>query len=516
MTRAVIATSKISRAASLTGAGLNGLTLRRSTDQTVRRNAELHISQRLGRLRGLPQKMGQILSMSEDGETASAFEPLTGSAEPVALEQLLPVLEQTWGRDVYDVCREIEPRGLAASLGQVHRATLHDGRVVAIKIQYPGMERAVTADLDLLGWISKPVGGLQRGFDQAAYRETLRQSLDEELDYELEAQQQQIYAEESGGLGIVVPEVVTELSGKLVLTTLWQDGETLAETLNWAPERRARLARALAKHFFVMLFERGRLHADPHAGNYRFRDTAGEPEVVLYDYGCMRQVPRRERLALMRLIHETHNNPNGDPFPLFVAMGFDADTLSPLRHKLPALCRVLFAPFAAPATFDLGSWDRSARISDILGDDRWNFRISGPARLIFLMRAFHGLTYYLHALGEPINWSLPFEALVEAHSPALAQLELSAPTDQRSNFSTLAQHLCIRVTDQDTVKAKISLPASAVERLDELLDEDVRQRIQARDISLADLVVQARVNQYVPQELFRLEEQDKVFEVWLA
>ncbi len=100
----------------------------------MRDNARLHLVQRLGRLRGLPQKMGQILSMSEDEETADAFAPLTDSAEPVPLEALLPVMAEQWKREPETVFSDIDAHGLAASLGQVHRATLRDGRVVAIKV----------------------------------------------------------------------------------------------------------------------------------------------------------------------------------------------------------------------------------------------------------------------------------------------------------------------------------------------------------------------------------------------
>ena len=92
MAKSVIATSTLRRAADLGRAGFHGLKLRGSTNEVVRDNARLHLVQRLGRLRGLPQKMGQILSMSEDEETADAFAPLTDSAEPVPLEALLPVM----------------------------------------------------------------------------------------------------------------------------------------------------------------------------------------------------------------------------------------------------------------------------------------------------------------------------------------------------------------------------------------------------------------------------------------
>ena len=170
MGKSVVATSTLRRAADLGRAGFHGLKLGGSTNEVGRDNARLHLVQRLGRLRGLPQKMGQILSMSEDDETVDAFAPLTDSAEPVPLEALLSVMAEQWNRDPETVFGDIDGHGLAASLGQVHRATLRDGRVVAIKVQYPGIREAVEADLKMLGWLSEPVGGLRRGFDLADYR----------------------------------------------------------------------------------------------------------------------------------------------------------------------------------------------------------------------------------------------------------------------------------------------------------------------------------------------------------
>ncbi len=92
MTRSVVASSRVRRAAVLAGAGIQTLKRARATDETVRQNACIHLSERLGRLRGLPQKMGQLLSMSDDAGTAEAFAPLRESAVPVDLGDLLPVL----------------------------------------------------------------------------------------------------------------------------------------------------------------------------------------------------------------------------------------------------------------------------------------------------------------------------------------------------------------------------------------------------------------------------------------
>ena len=128
------------------------------TNETIRENARIHLAQRMGKLRGLPQKIGQILSMSEETEGASAFQPLTDNAQPLPFTEIEPVLEKAWGAPLDSVVQTIDRNGLAASLGQVHRAVLRDGREVAVKVRYAGIAQAVMNDLKVLGWLSAPVG----------------------------------------------------------------------------------------------------------------------------------------------------------------------------------------------------------------------------------------------------------------------------------------------------------------------------------------------------------------------
>ncbi len=515
MPKSVVATSTVGRAIDLGRAGVSSLKLRKDSQQVVADNARVHLAQRLGRLRGLPQKMGQILSMSDDTDTADAFADLTDSAQPIELDALLPVLEDQWGRDPKTVYSQIDPKGMAASLGQVHRATLNDGTEVAIKIQYPGIVEAVEADLKMLGWISKPLGGFSRGFDLDAYRDAIRGSLNEELDYIKEAEHQQNYARASRELDIVVPEVIQQLSTERILVTKWETGDTLEQAKTWPVDQRKALTKQLMQHFLVMLFEHGLVHGDPHAGNYRFRNTDSQTSIVLYDYGCVRAVSDDERLTLLRLIYETHNVPEADPYPLFVKLGFAADTLEPLRRKLPALSRVLFDPFSTPMKFDLKYWKRGERINDVLGDDRWNFRISGPASMIFLMRAFHGLIYYLRELQEPVSWTQYYRPLIRNYKDEFEQLDIPIPSNAETSFACLAKHLCIKVTDSGTVKAKVTLPAEAIDELHSVIDDEVKQKIESRGITLTDMVRKVRRTQYAPQEVFNLEDGNKRYEVWM-
>jgi len=504
--------AKLGRTLQYVGAGLAAWRLR-SADEVVRDKAGRHLQERLGRLRGLPQKVGQMLSMS-DNDGAAAFVPLQGTVPAMDLARLLPIVEDAWGRDPYEVCATIDEEGLAASLGQVHRAVLHDGRTVAIKIQYAGMREAVATDLDALGWLAKPVGNLRRGFDLDAYRSALRASLEEELDYRTEAANQADMARACRSLDVVVPEVVPELSGEHVLTTVWEEGETLDEVHAWDPDARLLLATRLLEQFFVLALDRGVLHADPHPGNYRFRMTPNGPVVVLYDYGCVHRIEERERLVLLKLLAEGMD-PSGctDPLPLFVELGFDAELLRPLRHKLPALCRVLFEPFASKCKYDLSSWNRGERVGDILGEDRLNFRIAGPTGLLFFLRAFQGLVYYVGELAEPVLWSRPLPALLVTYGEAVSRLELQEPPVAAQQG--LAEHLCIKVTQDGRPKARVTLPARVVERLDELIDGALHDKIQERGIDLKELIREVRRNQYAPQPIFSLTDGTKLYEVWL-
>ncbi len=101
-------------------------TAAKTSDPQVRENARLHLVERMGRLRGLPQKMGQMLSLSDDADQARAFAPLTDAAQPLPFDEIQPILERAWQAPLDSVVADIQRQGLAASLGQVHQATLLD------------------------------------------------------------------------------------------------------------------------------------------------------------------------------------------------------------------------------------------------------------------------------------------------------------------------------------------------------------------------------------------------------
>ena len=490
--------------------------LRRATDRSVAQQARRTLVARMGRLRGIPQKIGQILSMSST-ESSAEFLPLTDQVSPLPFSTIRHCLTLAWERPIANVVSKIHDPGLAASLGQVHRATLWDGTEVAIKVRYPGIEKAVESDLKVLGWLTFPSPTKTRGFDKSAYHEEMMRNISEELDYAMEAEHQQLFRLRAQKIpGLVIPRVMNEWSRESVLMTTWEEGDTIEQVMaSWSCDEKESLARQIFQTFCTLLFDHGLLQADPHSGNFRFRRSAKLNQIVMYDFGSVITLTDNERLALMGLIQATMNRRAVDPFPYFVAMGFDPSMLEPVREKLPALSSVLFEPFVTDAPYDWSTWNRGNRVSGILGEDRWNFRMSGPARLIFLMRALHGLVYYVEKLGQPINGARILRPILEKHAAALGKLPLPETSTPVATFAGLARFLRIEIKEGGETRVAVKLPAMAVEDLETYLDLEVMNKIYRRGIDLSEIIHRVRQSGYAPGELFDLEDGSKRFSVCL-
>lgn len=507
----------LGRASDYVGLARDALRLRRATDDAARDAARRHLADRMGRLRGLPQKIGQILSMSGGDEAADAFVDLRAGGEPLPFDEIRPALESAWGRPIESVLRTVQERGIAASLGQVHRATLHDGRDVAIKVQYPGIRDALLNDLRVLGWLTLPVGGLRRGFDLAGYQAEILRDIEEELDYTREAENQrrlaQLLAKRPDW---IVPATIPELSGPTILVTTWESSESIDTAARWSADQRQALGRTITSGVLESVLRHGFFHADPHPGNYGFRLIGATPQVVLYDFGSTFAIGDDQRFALMRLISMCRAQV-GDPLPLLTMLGFREDLLLPLRQKLPALLSVLLEPFCCSGPFMLRRWQRGSRVADILGDDRWNFRISGPPALVFLLRALSGAFYYVERLGVDVSWSAPVARIINDFQPQLAALRIPPTESQTASFDALARKLCIRVTSAGRTHVALTFQAAAIEELEELMGEEILARVRAAGVNLAELVRESRRRQYAPQILFTIDETatQRGVRVWL-
>lgn len=483
-------------------------------DDKAKLVAQKTVAQHLGRMRGLPQKVGQMMAFSADQSKQDAFGTLYESAEPLPWSTMQPILQAAWEINPESLFREVDPNGKAASLGQVHAATLHDGRKLAIKIQYPGIQDAVMADLSALGWLAKPFGNLSGGFDLDGYRNTILEGLKNELDYRQEANTQVAFADGPGqNPWVLVPQVDRDLSTENVLVSEWIDGETWSDVqAHWSPEEKWELGRRFLFWFLESLFEHGQLHADLHPGNVRFLRTKDGPKIVLYDFGSVYTMNPTERLTLLRFIQSARDQ-NEAPLPFLVALGFRLDLLEPLGHRLPALSRVLLEPFCVDHPYDTQDWRLSERLNDLLGAERMNFRMAGSPKLIYLLRSFHAVITYLGGLDAKVHWSRAVQPHFATHRQAMAQIDL--PTLSTQDYSTLAKHLKVQVFRNGRLKASVTLAAAAIDRLESYLDDETLQQIQKERISLAGIVRDVRRGGYAPGTVFELTDAQREVNVWL-
>ncbi|WP_078861114.1 ABC1 kinase family protein [Streptomyces rubellomurinus] len=256
----------------------------------------------LGELKGGAMKFGQILSVFEAalpeevaGPYRAALTKLQDAAPPMPSATVHTALAQRLGDDWRKLFVEFDDRpAAAASIGQVHRAVWHDGRKVAVKVQYPGAGDALLADLNQLSRVAWLLGPLIPGLDIKPLISELRERVSEELDYELEAQAQRRHAEEfADDPEIVVPAVVAQADQ--VLVTEWMDGTPLAEVIaRGTQEERDRAGQLLVRFLFAGPSRTGLLHADPHPGNFRLLKDDGPVSgwrLGVLDFGTVDRLP---------------------------------------------------------------------------------------------------------------------------------------------------------------------------------------------------------------------------------
>ncbi|MFJ8015385.1 ABC1 kinase family protein [Streptomyces sp. NPDC096339] len=254
----------------------------------------------LGELKGGAMKFGQALSVFESalpeevaGPYRAALTKLQEAAPPLPSATVHQVLADRLGADWRDLFEEFEDKpAAAASIGQVHRAVWHDGRAVAVKVQYPGAGEALLADLKQLGRFAGLLGPLIPGMEIKPLIKELRDRVSEELDYELEAEAQRTHADAfADDPDVVVPDVVHQ--GDQVLVTEWMEGTPLSEVIaDGTDEERDRAGQLLARFLFSGPARTGLLHADPHPGNFRLISGAdGRVRLGVLDFGTVDRLP---------------------------------------------------------------------------------------------------------------------------------------------------------------------------------------------------------------------------------
>jgi len=250
------------------------------------RTAE-QVAEALGGMKGALMKLGQMASYLDQGlpePVREALAQLQADAPAMSSDLVEQVITAELGRSPQEAFAEFDEEPMAsASIGQVHRAVTHDGTPVAVKVQYPGVDRAVAADLENTDLLFQVMGMLFPGMDPGPIVAELRTRLVEELDYRLEASHQRRFADAYRGHPYIhVPEVVDEASTARVLTTELAEGARFAEVVGWDDEQRQLAAECLYRFAFGSIYRLHAFNGDPHPGNYLF---GRDGRVTFLDFG---------------------------------------------------------------------------------------------------------------------------------------------------------------------------------------------------------------------------------------
>jgi predicted unusual protein kinase regulating ubiquinone biosynthesis (AarF/ABC1/UbiB family) len=311
-------------------AGTKAAGLARSEEEAAEKLEARHLETALkmvatlGEMKGAAMKIGQLASFIDTEflppEYAELYQAelakLRTSAPPMPWDRVSKVIEDEYGEPVSEHFSEFEPEAFAAaSIGQVHRAKLLDGRDVAVKIQYPGVAEALESDMRNAGVLVRLAKALAPGLDAKSVAEELRERVLEELDYEYEAQNQRVFSRAYRGHPFIyVPDVITRLSRRRVLVTEFVDGIGFEEVKQLDDEERSRFGEIVFRFCFGSIYHLQHFNADAHPGNYLLMPDG---KIAFLDFGMTKHLDKDQielEITALEAIFD------GDPERLRVAL----------------------------------------------------------------------------------------------------------------------------------------------------------------------------------------------------
>lgn len=486
---------------------------------------------------GAPAKIGQLLGMRNASEIPAPA--------PMPLELVKSII----GRESLALAEQIESLSewsRTASIGQTHQALLKSGELVAIKVQYSDVVKTLSGQIDAIFGVAGYSPAKNYDFDVGTTKNFLRQKLLEETDYRIEAATQIRFGSRYKGSSVIIPKVYEEYSSAKILTQSWEDCESLATMKSNMTYGQCCKAGAIFSAFLLdSTFGLGIIHTDLNPGNYGFRvhksegsapaELSRKPselaeeniQIVLYDFGSSYTLTRDQGVQIYRWLEATQARDSKRVRGSLEDLGFDAKRLSPIAEKLLPLSEALFTPLLSEGLWTATDWHLQEQMDEILKQDKWWFRTAGPAWFMYFMRTVQGWHHALTVLGGTFNlgeiwhkWSQQLQA-VSAFMPPSASMAAAASNAPGvpsviDGFELKSQYLRVLVKEGTEEIVDLTLPARAIEDLDELLPDNVAQKCTADGIDLVAIKKQAISSGGLPQELFSADLGLRHYRVWLA
>jgi predicted unusual protein kinase regulating ubiquinone biosynthesis (AarF/ABC1/UbiB family) len=374
----------------------------------------------LGGLKGPLMKVAQFLSTVPDAlppEYAAELAELQANAPPMGWVFVRRRMQSELGADWQSKFANFsQEAAAAASLGQVHRATLPDGTDVACKLQYPDMPSVVEADLRQLKLALAVYHRMDNAIQNEEIFKELSERLREELDYLREAAQMRLYqAMVADAPRVTIPTPVASLCTPRLLTMSWLPGQGMQRFLNESPPQEARdeVARALFQAWYIPLYRYGVVHGDPHLGNYQVRADHG---INLLDFGAIRVFPPRFLRGVIDLYEAIRDNDMEKAHHAYESWGFVA-----LSHEkmevLNGWARFLYEPLMQDRVRLIqetpdSQYGRSVAEKVHSGLQRTG-GVKPPREFVLMDRSAIGLGSVFLRLGAKLNWHRMFHELID-------------------------------------------------------------------------------------------------------
>jgi len=362
----------------------------------------------LGEMKGAAMKVGQLLSADPDlvaPEFADQLTALQQAAPPMKFATVTQVVEDALDQPISEVFRYFDPEPIgAASIGQVHRATLFDGRCVAVKVQYPGIKASLDSDLRNLGAVLK-LGRVFMTKERAdAFVTEAREAILGEADYHQEGQNlERFHALLADQEGIRIPAPVLEFTRETVLVMEFIEGQKLDDALLAIDDRaeRSRILQRFVGLFVHMFHDLFVLHGDPHPGNFLLTP---DHEVVLLDWGCVREFRPEITDGVYQMLIAFWNDDMAELSRLLQHFEFGREGgRMPTEDVLREYHRMILEPVAKNASFDYSQWTVHGRARAFVLRNPDMLRLVPPAELLLYFRVLTGMKGLVTRVGADVN-----------------------------------------------------------------------------------------------------------------
>lgn len=350
----------------------------------------------LGEMKGAAMKVGQMISADPDlvaPEFADQLAKLQKAAPPMKFATVSEVIERALDQPMTDVFRFFDPEPLgAASIGQVHRATLFDGRDVAVKVQYPGIKASLDSDLKNLGTVLK-LGRVFMTRERAdEFVVEAREAILGEADYLQEGRNlARFHALLADQEGVRVPEPVMELTRETVLVMEFLAGEKLDDALTKIDDRAERsvILQRFVKLFVYMFHDLHVLHGDPHPGNFMLTP---EHDVALLDWGCVKDFRPEICDGVFQMLIAFWNDDMAELERLLQHFNFGREGgRMPTHDVLREYHAMILEPVARNQSFDYSKWTVHGRARAYVLRNPDMLRLVPPAELLLYFRVLTGM-----------------------------------------------------------------------------------------------------------------------------